>query len=67
MTDEEQTHEEGDIAPYVTIGRLARVCPEKDCFWRSFGDADAKCPTHGRAIPQPDRPYRRYRKEAQDG
>ena len=41
--------------------RHARVCPAKDCNWRSFGDPDARCPEHRRSVPQEDKPYGGFR------
>jgi hypothetical protein len=35
--------------------RHARVCPK--CQARQFGDPKWKCPEHGQAVDQPDRPY----------
>lgn len=39
--------------------RVAMVCPDKDCNprQRSFLDPKWKCPTHGKAVRQPNRRY----------
>lgn len=49
----------GEEVPVVGVSgvRIARICPAKDCMWRTFGDPKAKCPEHGRGADQANKSY----------
>lgn len=57
MTDTTPPADDSDKPRVQIRPRIAIMCPKEECGWREFGNPDAKCPTHGKGVVQPNRPY----------